>query len=127
MSSGATSVAAGLRRPSSMAPWRMRAHSSAKPSSSFWSELEKAAGELEKTSRTPVNCALFLSKMGTTRMERIPRRRETAGSGVERDAEIWGKASGGGAANHFIAAGEGEGGGAGTSGFGGADYEFVED
>jgi hypothetical protein len=48
-------------------------------------------------------------------------------AGVERDSEIWGEVSGGGAADHFIAACEGEGGGAGTGGFGGADYEFVED
>jgi hypothetical protein len=47
-------------------------------------------------------------------------------AGVERDSEIWGQVSGGGAANHFIAAGEGEGSGTGVSGFGGAHYEFVE-
>jgi hypothetical protein len=48
-------------------------------------------------------------------------------AGVERDAEIRGEVSGGGAANHFIAAGERQGSGAGVGGFGGADYEFVED
>jgi hypothetical protein len=48
-------------------------------------------------------------------------------AGVERYAEIWGEVSGGGAADHLIAAGEGEGGGTGVSGFGGAHYEFVED
>jgi hypothetical protein len=48
-------------------------------------------------------------------------------AGVEGDAEIWGEVSGGGAADHIIAAGEGQGGGAGAGGFGGADYEFVED
>jgi len=48
-------------------------------------------------------------------------------AGVEGDTEIWGEVSGGGAADHFIAAKEGEGGGAGVGGFGGADYEFVED
>jgi hypothetical protein len=45
---------------------------------------------------------------------------------VEGDAEIWGEVSGSGAANHFIAADEGHGGGAGVGGFGGANYEFVE-
>src|SRR5208337_2262687 len=50
-----TGAPAGFRLLSSMAAWRTRAHSSAKPSSSFWSELEKAAGECEKTSRTPAN------------------------------------------------------------------------
>jgi len=48
-------------------------------------------------------------------------------AGVERDAEIRGEVSGGSAANHLIAAGEGQGGGTGVGGFGGADYEFVED
>jgi hypothetical protein len=47
-------------------------------------------------------------------------------AGVEGDAESGGEVSGGGTANHFIAASEGQGGGAGASGFGGADYEFVE-
>jgi len=45
---------------------------------------------------------------------------------VERDAEIWSEVSGGGAADHVIAASEGHSGGAGAGGFGGADYEFVE-
>jgi hypothetical protein len=47
-------------------------------------------------------------------------------AGVEGDAESGGEVSGGGAANHFIAASEGQGGSAGASGFGGADYDFVE-
>jgi hypothetical protein len=47
-------------------------------------------------------------------------------AGVEGDAESGGEVSGGGAANHFIAASEGQGGGAGASGFGGADYDFAE-
>src|ERR1700687_6162145 len=47
-------------------------------------------------------------------------------AGVEGDAEIGGEGSGGSAADQLIAAGEGEGGAAGASGFGGADYEFVE-
>jgi hypothetical protein len=48
-------------------------------------------------------------------------------AGVERDAKIRGEVSGGGAADHFISADEGEGGGAGVGGFGGADYKFIED
>jgi hypothetical protein len=48
-------------------------------------------------------------------------------AGAERDAEIGGEGTGGGAANQLIVPGEGEGGAAGASGFGGADYEFVED
>jgi len=47
--------------------------------------------------------------------------------GVEGHAKIWGEVSGGGAADHFISAGEGQSGGAGAGGSGGADYEFVED
>jgi hypothetical protein len=47
--------------------------------------------------------------------------------GIKRDAEIRGEVSGGGAADHLIAAGEGYGGGAGAGGFGGADYDFVKD
>jgi hypothetical protein len=48
-------------------------------------------------------------------------------AGVEGNAEIGGEVSGGGAADHFIAASESQSGGAGESRFGGADYEFVED
>lgn len=46
-------------------------------------------------------------------------------AGAEGDAEIGGEGSGGGAADQLIAAGEG--GAAGASSFGGADYEFVKD
>jgi hypothetical protein len=48
-------------------------------------------------------------------------------AGVEGDAEIWGEGSAGGTTDHFIAAGESQGGGVGVDGFGGADYERVED
>src|ERR1019366_1944463 len=52
--SGETAWAVGGRRLSSIAARRIRAHSSAKLSSSFWSESEKAAGEVEKASRSPL-------------------------------------------------------------------------
>jgi len=52
--SGGTAWAVGGRRLSSIAARRIRAHSSAKLSSSFWSESEKAAGEGEKASRSPL-------------------------------------------------------------------------
>ncbi len=47
-------------------------------------------------------------------------------AGVERNAKIRGDVSGGGSADHFISADEGEGGSAGVGGFGGAHYEFIE-
>jgi len=48
-------------------------------------------------------------------------------AGVEGDAEIRGEGSGGDAADHFVAADDSQDGGVGVGGFGGADYEFVED
>jgi hypothetical protein len=47
-------------------------------------------------------------------------------AGLERDAQIGGEVSGGGAADHFIAADECDGGGAGAGRFGGANHEFVK-
>src|SRR5208282_2453788 len=117
----------------------MRAHSSANRSSNFWSASAKAAGDVENISRIPVNRACLslllpalllpslllpslplLSKTGTMRMERMPRRtsfetgaRETVAS-IERDAEIRGEVSGGSATDHFVAADERESSGGGV-------------
>jgi hypothetical protein len=57
--------------------------------------------------------------------------RADAGSGeaiasIEREAEIGSMESGGGAADHFIAAHKSQGGGAGVRGIRGADDEFIE-
>ena len=48
-------------------------------------------------------------------------------AGVKGDAEIRGEGSIGGTADHLVAAGESQGGGVGVDGFGGTDYERVED
>jgi len=45
---------------------------------------------------------------------------------VKGDAEVWSEVSGGGAADHFIATRQGQGGSAGAGGFRGADYQFVK-
>jgi len=74
-----------------------------------------------------VNAGIELGVDGKLRLTSLKAGAGETVAGVESDAEIGGEVPGGGAADHFVAANEGEGGGAGAGGLGGADYEFVED